>query len=603
MLAYKLVEPWVRAWAMPPQEAAAAATDEQGRPLPPVYGACVNLRLHGQLIGRGQSLAFAADDKPDTGHIVRAVAAAIADADPRLPVANDLNRDAAVKLLTPDIQISLELAGAPKLITDDTWTLVDTGLAPGLDGLACRAGKSDDEVAFPSAMMMGNLLPQRVLRGMIANAIGEGGAAEALLAPKLIRDKHVLTMASFRVSHLAQCAPGREPEFLYRGARLVSTSATNRQEIEDVAWKLAQHLRARVSQGQIPTNAEPAERRSRSREIGNYAMLSAVAMNAYGDMKCSRLTAEERERFLVAVRAILVDGLTGPVQQSLNLLARLPSGKANSLSIARSQTLVEGALKEAASGISPDVSDIADGWKAEVAELRFSGLSSVQRALVLYSYATYCHASGVQRDQDSLEAGMRTIFSETDESQLVALMPWLGWAELNAADVGAIGTEKSAEIPAAIALRQMRAEVWKHQLSVLDAGSDGADMVGGIVFTSGPSTPFPTWQTVRPIAFIATMLGDDRLTEPAERDIELFRLLQAFRFLRQLQVDDSCGWMCPNPEAAIGGIRAATWDQSMPPDATSLTLLATCELLKSMDKLAATKAAETKPKDEPVAAP
>jgi len=106
----------------------------------------------------------------------------------------------------------------------------------------------------------------------------------------------------------------------------------------------------------------------------------------------------------------------------------------------------------------------------------------------------------------------------------------------------------------------------------------------------GTGTPLPTWQCVRPLAFIATMLGDDRLTEPSERLIETARLLHALRFLRQLQADDSCGWMYPNPEMAIGGIRASTWDHTMPPDATSLTLLCVVEAIQSLERVAAAEA-------------
>jgi hypothetical protein len=110
-------------------------------------------------------------------------------------------------------------------------------------------------------------------------------------------------------------------------------------------------------------------------------------------------------------------------------------------------------------------------------------------------------------------------------------------------------------------------------------------MLGGSVFTKGEGTPLPTWECVRPIAFIATMLGDDRLTEPAERQQETFHLLLALRYLRQLQADESCGWLYPHPEQARGGVRASTCDHTMPPDATSLTLMAVCEAIKSLERL------------------
>lgn len=591
MRAYKIVEPWVRQWSVPPEGEAVKAADDRGRTLPPAYGACVNLRLHGELIGRGQSMSIEAGAGPDAVHVVRAVAAAIAEATPRLPVPNDLNRDTAIRLLTPDIQISLELAGAAKPIVGDTWAVIDTGLTPGLDGLACREAKGQTQMSFPSAMMMSNLLPQRTLRGLIANAIGEGGATEVLLAPKLIRDMHALTMCAFRVSHLAQCAPGREPEFLNRGARTVPGPCLDRAGLESMAWSLASHLQARVS-ATPDGNAETL-------------LLDAMAIDAYARLRPRQITQEQRASYLLRVRDALPEEPTKPnlTYWSLRLPAPIPEGKADARPIDRAQAVVEPVLEAAASGKPIDAAAAPADPKEQIAASALSELDPVRRSVVLFGYARHCAESRRTAHLPALRQEIRRTFADVPAERLASLMPWLGWAELDAAGFPAPDQSDRGEVPCAPALRRMRAEVWKHQLSPLDAGPDGEDLVGGIVFTSGTTSPLPTWQTVRPIAFIATMLGDDRLTEPAERDLETYRLLAAFRFLRQLQVDDSCGWMCPNPEAVIGGMRAATWDQSMPPDATSLTLLATCELLKSMDKLAAAGAAGPGPADKPAKAP
>ena len=163
---------------------------------------------------------------------------------------------------------------------------------------------------------------------------------------------------------------------------------------------------------------------------------------------------------------------------------------------------------------------------------------------------------------------------------------------------------KPKDIPSAIALRRMRDQCWSHQLSITDAGEDAIDMAGGIVFTSGlgdgksGANPYPTWQCVRPLAFIATMLRDPRLTEPKERSREIVNLMQAMRFLRQLQVDEASAWMYPDPKLAIGGIRASTWDNSLPVDATSMTLLCVVEMIKSLDELAKPPAAPPSEKKE-----
>src|SRR5262249_31356165 len=114
---------------------------------------------------------------------------------------------------------------------------------------------------------------------------------------------------------------------------------------------------------------------------------------------------------------------------------------------------------------------------------------------------------------EGIEKELRGEYSQTSQGNLVSLMPWLGWAEIAQADAKKSHEVGDGSIPAALALRNMRDQVWDHQLSILDAGDDAPDMVGGIVFNRGfsqgaPKGPiFPTWQSVRPLAFIATMLG------------------------------------------------------------------------------------------------
>ena len=130
----------------------------------------------------------------------------------------------------------------------------------------------------------------------------------------------------------------------------------------------------------------------------------------------------------------------------------------------------------------------------------------------------------------------------------------------------------------------MRDSVWANQFTAADAQPGDEDLVGGIVMTVGGMNPLPSWHTARRVAFLATMLGDDRLTEPGERGTQLVTLLRSIRFLRQLSIDEAILHMCRSPEWAAGGVRSSLWDQSMPPDATAFTLLAVTEMLRSLEQ-------------------
>jgi hypothetical protein len=163
-------------------------------------------------------------------------------------------------------------------------------------------------------------------------------------------------------------------------------------------------------------------------------------------------------------------------------------------------------------------------------------------------------------------------------------MPWAGWAELLCSR-----TTAGREIPSAPALREMRAQLWQHQLKGEDLPGEALDMAGGIVFTT-TRQPLPTWQAARPLAFIATMLGDPALTEEKEVPGELARLLASLRFLRQLTADEPESHMFKDAGRARGGVRASLFDQRMPPEATAMTLLAVCETIRSLDEIKARRA-------------
>lgn len=593
LAAYNAVEAWVRAWAAPGAETPLPAD------LPACYGACVHLRLNGVLVGRGVAMVTSATEPASAAFIREATDQAIRTANPRLPAPNDLSRDDAVKLLTPDIQISLELAGAPMPIVDDSWGLIDPALAPGLDGLLVRregaAAPQGVAAEFPSQMMLAGGLPQKSIRTLTAQVIGEGGAAEVLLMPREIRDKHAVKMYRFRVSHVAQGGPRRRPEFLYRGARTPVSTPMSAGELRTMADGLAGHLRwrakaARGTAGFVTLDAVRGTWADAADTAGS-ALLATLAMREF--VEYSRAGGEAAHADPLGAReALQADGaeIQSPIAWSLAAQIAWPGpGREEDAALSvRAAKRITRSLAGDTRATSAPVPPRPDSQPAgEPEPFRFEALNLVERSVMLWSISRL-----PTPDAGQLSEAIRRQFVSVGSDRLVMVMPWLGWAEVRAADLRRRDPDKfkgaagNGSIPSGVALRAMRDEVWKHQLTALDATDDSADMIGGIVFTSGNTTPLPTWQCVRPLAFMATMLGDDRLTEPQERALELARLLQAMRFLRQLQVDDSCGWMYANPEAAIGGIRGAVWDHTLNPDATSMALLAVVELLKSMDRIA-----------------
>lgn len=591
MRAYNAVDEWVRAWRRP-ADRKTGANELVAHELPPVAGACVTLRWQGHLVGRGVADDFRSTDDRTAEDarrtvLARAAAAAISAAEPRLPLPNDLSRDEAVRQITPDVMISLELAGDLRPVTAETWDELDTALNPGLDGLAVSMVKpgatpgpavhAPISVKFPSEMMLADILPQRALRGMIAASLSDAGApiGEALADPKSLREKHGLRVWTFRVSHAAQTSPRSPPTFLFRGSRLIAVGEISLPELRAMRDRLAANVLARCEE-------LSAERNPAQLGLALYAMHRWSIRRQSSDNPDAELHRRFEER---------KGPLAGPLLERIKagrLPADSPDGAFARVGLMSSGRLRELRLQPPQTGPRPQPVNNDPGRSPSL----WAGLIT-DRSLQTIEHNLHPGDNALAERYSPI---VRDLFAATPTSSLVAEMPWLGWAELDIASSLSIGRSDAppADIPSAVALRDMRAQCWKHQLGFSDVNDDSADMLGGIIFTKGTGTPLPTWQCVRPIAFLATMLGDGRLTEPAERAQETFRLMLALRFLRQLQVDESCGWMHPEPEQAIGAIRAAPWDLATPPDAASLTLLAVCEAISSLEMLQAETKADKK---------
>jgi hypothetical protein len=584
--AFRITERHIRDWALPADPAPAGPEIADA---PKAVGACITLKLRGKVVGRGQAWSdtLAGADAANPLVLFRAIRAAMQQAEPELGVSNDAMRDAAIKLVAPELLISVELAGPLGIVEFNTWDDAELTLRPGLDGVAVRlagdpaARPGPLHAIFPSQMMLTNMLPHRAMGAATAIAMGEGGAAAALDDPKKLREKSGLRMYRFRSGQVVQSGSASTPSVLYRGGSLlpVSTPIT-REALRTFAHELAQHVARRSTEfdgASVATSAMPAG-------------LASRAIDAY-----LSITLELPDRSLELLHA------KEHVSASLKFAYEHVHADEDRQALALAQTLGRTGNDLAAEREIRDAflggGKLPPEWKAGIPE---SVRACYALARVEPQVSPQCGVA-VRIDEEIYRACIDDVLKTSGEGRLVSQMPWLGWAEIAAArkhDGAAI--DAKSDIPSALALRRMREEVWKHQLSITDAGEDAMDMAGGIVFTSGVANgrgnPYPTWQCVRPLAFIATMLRDPRLTEPKERPEQIVRLMQAMRFLRQLQVDEASAWMYTDPTLAIGGIRASTWDNSLPIDATSMTLLCVVEMIKSLDAL-------SPPPPQPASAP
>jgi hypothetical protein len=585
MTAYRAVDGWVREWHV--GKVAVFRDEDVKVPLCPA--AMVTLRLGGEVIGRG--IEVAANDAARVSIVAEATRAALADAEPKLGVPRDAMYEKTVKDLAKRMTVSVQLAGALIPISPKSAAEAMAMVAPGVEGVGARLG---DRVAanFPERMLTTGTEPGPAL-GTLVGKLADDAALAVEPLSKLAKDKGVV-FYRFRVVHLAQVKAGDTPVFLTRCGKLVSRGGIDGAGLRQWADELASHLIEAAPTVNLVVAATPGVLdpfrgvRDAESHLATGAVM-ATALAAYSSTVGTPKPAAERS---LATAEALIAGLCSkfdghpreaePVaaaltQWALQSFHRAGGKSGNSMvwaveDITREETwgswIEAGRDKEGAMQNKFKPYQWPEGtWKSPGAGAIVAGMAVSHRAMK--SDYDIPDAESVAR-----ESTKRVFLASA--ATLPTHMPWLGWAQVTLNPTG--------DIPAAVALREMRSQLWSHQLQPEALAPDQQDLAGGIVF-SASKQPMPTWHMTRPLAFIATMLGDPRLTEDKEVPEELSRLLLSLRFLRQLTAGEAEGFMYKNPERAIGGVRSSLWDQRMPPEATAMTLMTVCETLRSLEEI------------------
>jgi len=591
MRAYQTVDQWIRRWETPetaPVISGAAAKD--------VGGVSIVLRSEGAVIGRSTWMNTGATGSGnELGEMLLAAArAAMGEADRRVKLDNDALRSERMRQVAASMQISLEIAGPLVPVAPKTYDDVERDFTPGLDGVAVRIG---DVIvgSFPGVLLSTNInirlgLARTVAQTTAAIPGGRDDPAIGLAEPAKLVEKYSATIYRFRTVHIAQTEPGAPPRFLLRGSRIVEQSEISTAGLYETADLAAANLLLRAWSGPEAVGLfgtyEPWSDEHDPKIAGPEEQLTAAyALRRYASLKG-----------VAPARALEVRGFAAKLLRDLKSVEPGETAPWDSVVASAVWTAMDG-VEADAEGRDASAASAPEECRRKVlgAFNKIDGFSKetppAARGVVALALVEMAmrEPEGVGRAEAEqlAELAVRRAFRAVAAQDVVALMPWLGWAELRLAVL-----KREKLIPSAIALRAMRETLWKHQVGPLDDAaleSKGGlpDTVGGVVFRVPGGVSVSNWQTAQAIAFFPAMLGDVRFTKPDERPLELARLLSSLRYLKQLQADEVIGWMSPNVRSARGGVRSALFDNRMPTDATSMTLLSTTETLRALEAMAA----------------
>lgn len=549
---------WIDAWEI--------VASEETKGLGNASGAvCVTLRYGGRIIGRSVEIGG-----PDA--LERAARNVMKDA------AGFFGEKGKPKN-AGRIAISLEAAGALLPYQPSSYDDTDLEIPAGVDGVGARVGVADRErlrLVFPSMMLTfghgadrtvgsGGQSPGDALAACAANVLEDpavGIRSDSANDPvKLMRERKV-TFYRFEVSQLAQISPAEAPVFLYRQGKVFQERDVNVAAMKAWADGLANHLLSRVSmhdKGALVSGLySPVSGACVPRaEIAEQALIGLALARA---AQSGVLTAEAAGKSLEAARAIVRD---------------LAAEESEKRKIATS-TIASAALLLTVQALASDAPEARNAIEAARREVR-NVLEGPVRSPSVSALAAWA-AMGVEGRPELLAAAksaVPAIFRATPVEKLAAAMPWIVMAARSA--------EPEGEIASSVALDQWRDLVFKFVMRPQDAGTDGEDLIGGLVFT-GSRAPLPSAQSLRVIAGLAAMLNDNRLTPPADRAAEIARLVPSLRFVRQLMSDEYTGTMFVDPLRAEWGVRNSLWDQRMSGEASALALITLCEAIEGAER-------------------
>lgn len=556
MAAFNAVESWVRAVEVPKDPTLFPAT----------RSAYIVLRLDNRVIGRGVSL------REDGAGVWEAAGLAIAEAIQRIPTSNDatasdMRRDAAAR-----ITISLELGGRLIPLRANGWNQIDAEVNVAMDAVAAKLTVNEEELiaaTFPSVMRARGDAPSSGVARAVAEASGDPLLAlpsDARSTPRSMREQHGVRLYHCRVTHLAQTAPGVAPTFLYRGSRLIQGSEITRDAIDRWSTNLATHVSRRYDILSYNPVAETGPISPRAPMAPELAITIRALEQRLARPGMSDDAREEASQAIAAMRNRLREQFPKDrAISAINAAAMVLAGVAGAADPAI-QLRVDDALDAAVTN---------DGtWSPTVAP--------ASRAFIAWALVERAEALDGDARQNALtraDRAVRSIYRDTPEGDLVGQMPWLFFAERTLA-------QGADTIPAAATLRNVRDLIIRHQLTSSDAGDEGLDLIGGVVYTR-QGAALPNAQSARAITFLCGAMSDPRITNSDESLRQLTHALAGIRFLRQLTMDEASGHIAIDPHIALGGVQAAAWDPGQPIEASALSLLAAREILTGLDALAA----------------
>lgn len=156
-------------------------------------------------------------------------------------------------------------------------------------------------------------------------------------------------------------------------------------------------------------------------------------------------------------------------------------------------------------------------------------------------------------------------------------MPWLASAHIDLARLAKPAPTFEKFVAALPSVRKLQITPWG-----ADFAKRAADTAGGYVFGLSLSEE-PTASSATVMAGLAISIRTPDAVPVKDRESAVLAGALGARFIDRLVLNADEAYYVRNPAQAVGGVRAAPWDNRQPPTATAHALLALTELQHAID--------------------
>ncbi len=517
--AYADVDRALRSWS-PPEKLSGA-----------FRGASVQLRLDGEVVGRGKAIT-----DTDGDALTPALRAAMREARERLKLPPDALEFERLRESAGRMLLSLEVAGELVPISPGSFSELDESLSPAVVGVAARRGDATAGV-FPLEMLAFGQTASGAMHSCVSKVTGDPALVlhPVLGTPGRIARDHAVSYSKFRTVQVVQTDVGAKPLVVHRGMLMYPRSRLTMAEL--AAWEtgLLGHMTERLKDPDVA--------------LADRALSVLAICESALDERAARTAVE-------GLRHAATTAGTPDMGESAIFLIAAAHARERLGDASLGESLYAAACRKVLAGVRP----LDGAWAAAVPQSL--------RGMIVYALIADGEA---ERERRTAEPLLRAVYRDAGAGGVIGHMPWVGWAEVKLAGGGAV--------KAAQALRDARDLLLEAQFTEERAGEDDADMTGGLVFAG---KRLPTWDSARPLALLADMACDSRFTDEKERLVQVGRVMRTLRFLRQLTVDESSAWLY-SERGARWGVRGAAWEKPQPLPASAMTLLALARMRKGLE--------------------